>query len=1059
MRGTARRVKLPRMFWRSVIKIAEWTGGILAGLVLVVGGGVWLLSRGPVSLDWLAPYVATTFSESKAGISAQVDHTLLSLGEGPSLEIIARGLHLKRGAAELALPQVSLSLSPQAAVVGKVAPTSIVLHGARLNLLRDEDGSFHLGLAGEHIGNNDWAETILYELSHPPDSNDPFGYLTEVRVTDAALTVDDRKLGVTWEAQNLSATLRRGNDGFTGKLAFAIERGGTPAQLRGDFEYLAAAHHLRTELSFENLRPSLYAAAAPALAPFAAFDLPLNGQISMALDAKTRHLTDFWCDLQLGQGRIVNDRFAGGELKIVNGTMRAVYDPATQRLDLEHFAAALNAPNGPHLDFTGTIFQFDPLTTTPLPFAGKGEIRGVTFSDLQQLWPEHAAYHARDWIMAHLKQGTLVHGNIAIGGAVTLGSSAGLVAKLDKVAGDMTYKDVAIQYFLPLSPVHDISGTARFDRTQFDLHPDGGIARDVKVTGGTVLLTKLDTDNEEATIDLKMVGPLATILDELNTKPLRYAKALGVDPAGVKGTAQGELHFHLPMKKGLRFAQVDYSARGTLDGVSIDKILFDRDLSAGALRIAVDRGGVDLDGNAKLDGVPIALDWKENFAGAPIRTQYRLHGEFDDAARRQLGIDWIPKIVTGPVGVSLNFQKRRNDLAESNVALDLTKSAMAIDKLGWKKAAGVPAEAHLDIEAGNGLPTHITGMSIHGGGLAANLDITLTGSETDARIAYADIYRLTVGQTDISGRVARRPEGGWLIQVHGTSFDASRLVDDMQKASPSIDREPPLVIEARLGQMLLAPGRTIGSVQADLYSDGTHWQTAQIDGAPAPGKKLTLRFGGKAGDRNFRLTSDDLGAVLELLDISSKVRGGSLTVTAHAEDVDGRRTLKGKVEGNNYSVVNAPAFAQLLSLASFTGPASLANGKGIPFNRMQGDFVLDNGTVALRNARAYGEAIGINANGQFDYHNNTLDMSGTIVPAYLVNSLLSNIPGLDLLLGGKGQGIFAAKFRVAGSTTDPGISVNPLSALAPGFLRGLFLFDAGKPTQDNAKRDVSPKGG
>src|SRR6185437_13275157 len=132
---------------------------------------------------------------------------------------------------------------------------------------------------------------------------------------------------------------------------------------------------------------------------------------------------------------------------------------------------------------------------------------------------------------------------------------------------------------------------------------------------------------------------------------------------------------------------------------------------------------------------------------------------------------------------------------------------------------------------------------------------------------------------------------------------------------------------------------------------------------------------------------------------------------------------------------DAPAFAKLLSLASFTGPASLMGGKGIPFSRMQADFVLDDGTVDLRNARAYGEAIGINASGQFDYRHNKLDMSGTLVPAYLLNSLL----------GGRGEGIFAAKFRVAGSTTDPGISVNPLSALAPGFLRGLFLFDAGNP--------------
>ncbi|MGH6980412.1 MAG: AsmA-like C-terminal domain-containing protein, partial [Stellaceae bacterium] len=158
--------------------------------------------------------------------------------------------------------------------------------------------------------------------------------------------------------------------------------------------------------------------------------------------------------------------------------------------------------------------------------------------------------------------------------------------------------------------------------------------------------------------------------------------------------------------------------------------------------------------------------------------------------------------------------------------------------------------------------------------------------------------------------------------------------------------------------------------------------------------------------------------------------------------------------------VDAPAFAKLLSVASFTGAAALMGGQGIPFSRMQGDFVLDNGSVDLRNARAYGEAIGINASGQFDYRHNKLDMSGTLVPAYLLNSLLGNIPVLgDLLLGGRGEGIFAAKFRVAGSTSDPGISVNPLSALAPGFLRGLFLFDAGNPSHDNAKSTAAPNGG
>jgi AsmA-like C-terminal region/Protein of unknown function len=1050
------------MFWRSVIKAAEWIGAVLAGLALVMGGGVWLLSRGPVSLDWLTPYVASSFSQSNSGMTARVDHTLIGLGPGPTLEIIARGLHLRRkdGKAELALPAVGLSLSAQAAMSGQVAPTRIVLHGARLKLLRAADGSFHFGLAGEQIGGNDWAETLLHELSHPPRHSGPFGHLRQITVTDAALTVDDRKLGVTWEAQNLYATLRRDGGGFTGNLALTIERGGSPTQVGSDLVYQDATHHLRMTLRFDSLRPSLYAALAPALAPFAAFDLPLAGTVSMALDTETRRVAEFWSDLQLGRGRIVNDRFAGGALKIERGALRAVFDPATQQLDLEHFEAELNAPKGPKLTFSGTLFHFDPLTTAPLNFTGHGEIHDLTYPDLPQLWPEKASFHAREWVLAHIQQGVLTHGEIDIGGTVLLGSSAGLVAKLDRVEGDLAYHDVAIQYFPPLSPVRNIDGVAHFDRATFDLLPRRAESRDVKITAGRVLLTKLDTDSEQAAIDVQVVGPLGTVLDELNKKPLRYAHALGIDPAGVKGTVDGELHFHLPMKKNLRFAQIDYSARGKIDDLGIDKILFARDLTAGALRVVVDRGGVDVTGNANLNGAPITLDWRENFSDDLIRSQYRLHGIFDDAARHELGIDWLPALVTGPLGVDLTFTRQRNDFAYSNVTLDLTNAALKIRQLGWTKKAGVLARAHLNITARDGFSTQITDLTIHGGGLDAALALTLTGGQINAQIASANIYRLAVGKTDVAGVVQRRPEGGWHAQLYGRSFDASRLLAEMQNAPQKGEPDPPLLIEADLGQVLLAPGRALTDVRAKLFSDGIHWQMAEIDASPSFGKSLALRFGGAAGARNLRLTSNDLGAVLRLLDISSKVEGGEVTVTAHAEDVDGQRVLSGQISGENYRVVGAPAFAQLLSLASLTGAASLANGKGIPFSRMQGDFVLDQGTVELHNARAYGEAIGINASGQFDYRRNTVDMSGTIVPAYLVNSLLSNIPVLgDLLFGGQGEGIFAAKFRVAGSTTDPGISVNPLSALAPGFLRGLFLFDAGNPREDNAQRTVSPKGG
>src|ERR1700689_4991919 len=158
------------MVLRTGIKIAEWLGAIAAAVASVAAFGFWLLSSGPISLDWLAPYVANVFAAVEPGARGNVDHVLVSLAEGPRLEIVAQGLHLWRedGSAELTLPNVSLALGVQAALFGTIAPTRIRIDAPRLRLLRAGDGSVHLGLGAERPGSGDWAETWLRNLAQPP---------------------------------------------------------------------------------------------------------------------------------------------------------------------------------------------------------------------------------------------------------------------------------------------------------------------------------------------------------------------------------------------------------------------------------------------------------------------------------------------------------------------------------------------------------------------------------------------------------------------------------------------------------------------------------------------------------------------------------------------------------------------------------------------------------------------------------------------------------------------------------------------------------------------------
>jgi len=83
--------------------------------------------------------------------------------------------------------------------------------------------------------------------------------------------------------------------------------------------------------------------------------------------------------------------------------------------------------------------------------------------------------------------------------------------------------------------------------------------------------------------------------------------------------------------------------------------------------------------------------------------------------------------------------------------------------------------------------------------------------------------------------------------------------------------------------------------------------------------------------------------------------------------------------------------------------------------------------------------VGVSADGYIDRPKNLVALKGSMVPAYGLNSVLSNIPLLgDILASKKGEGIIGITYSATGNADEPKISVNPLSVLTPGILRRIF---------------------
>ena len=1033
------------------------TAALLAALAIVAAVVVWRVSSGPISLDFMTPWVQQALSDPERGISVSVAHTVLSHEPGgATVDLVAQDVHLRRtdGGAEVALPRVALDLSVRGALSGSLAPTRIVLTAPQLHLTRQPDGTIHLGL-GEGAASEDLASGVLADLDVRPNQRGPFGYLREVAIRDAQLTLEDRALDVSWQARRADVTLFRSEQGVSGDAQFAIVAGGQEASFHADFQYLDADRRLSGALGIADLVPARFAAAAAPLAPLEALKLPVTGRLGFSIDVQSLHVEGARADVTIGAGRIEDPYLAQGALPVTGGVARLGYDPTTARVTVEEITLQTD---GPALSFAGQVGGVDLgfLRGAPLQHldvGGRISLRDVAIDSLTRYWPERLSPNSRSWVTTHLHDGVVSQSSADIHLTVDFNPGVAKPVQVDRLQGSLAFRNLTADYFPPLPQVRQIEGTGSFDRARFDLVASSGVILGLRVGGATIQMTKLDTNDETIAIALGVHGPLRDTLQVIDTPPLRYAHAVGIDPEKVSGTADTQLSFAFPLINALRIANVEYGAKAVLQDVAIPALAYGHDLGAGDLKLDLDRAAFRVQGDAEIDGVPATVSWMQSLKPGDATRRYALKTRLDDVQRKHFGVDFLADYMTGIVGVDLAATTLKAG-GQADVSLDLKDTALVVDRLDWSKRAGVPATAQLRLAFAGDQLADIPQATVKGEGIDAALAVHLEPGGSG--IQGIEASRLLLGKTDLAGSVQRQPKGGWAARLKGKSLDASKLLKDVGKGGEQ--GTPPLDIDARLDRVLLGKDREVQNLALRFVDDGRHWQTVQGDAVLVGGGRLSVRFGGTPGPLALRMDTNDMGAAFKLLGVSDNVVGGSFVVIGTAEDHGDKRVFSGIADGENYKVVHAPLIARLLSVASFTAVNSMLSGAGIPFDRLAAKYAYSERKLTVTDAKAVGGAIGINVSqGALDLKADTVDLRGTLAPAYTVNSLLGRIPLLgDVLVGGEGEGIFAANFRIQGPTDEPKVSVNPLGMVAPGIVRKLFLFDAPPPGPKPGSESSAP---
>ncbi len=713
-----------------------------------------------------------------------------------------------------------------------------------------------------------------------------------------------------------------------------------------------------------------------------------------------------------------------------------------------------------------------------------GQIEPLPLDAFVAIWPFELARGAREWVGKNLTGGTLTGGSFAIDLPAGMIEDAAnhIPIPPENLRFEFFASGQTLKYLGELPPMEELDARGLVEGNRFDAWVSSAIIRqqgqgDIAVSDGHFYADQLATKGAPGHIAFTVTGATADILSVLDRKPLELISKFGLDPLDVGGTGRLTGSISLPLRKDVTMEEVVFSGTGRAENVVIPDIQENLSVTSGTLDLTVDRQGLSAKGPVGLShAAELDLEWRENFGeGVSPRSTYRLQGPLDEAGRAALGLK-LDEFIAGTANVDATLRGDGRRVNRGSINADLTDAIARFDDAGWWKPAGEPATVKFDLAMLEHGAYRISDFVLEGEGIDTRGGFTIGPS---GGLMAADLPVVKLGpENDFSFRAGPVADAALQMEVNGLRFNARGLLSSFlggtgQKDATKMPAPEPVILT---GEIVNDPvRRTV--LMADIGEatghHGTQFRDVSIrmvqidrqlwsmdltatDGGDAP---VTVNVGPDGtGARTLRAQSTDAGAVLRALDFTRSMQGGELRANGTYDDSKPGSPLSGTLRIDKFRIVDAPVLANILTLGSLTGIGDTMRGEGIFFERLDLPFAFTENRIHVKDARMSGPAIGLTADGQIDRAEDIVDIEGTLVPAYTINSFLGQVPVLGpLIVGREGEGVFAITYGVRGKADDPTVIANPLSALAPGFLRRLFEFGATLPPEQPAQRQAEPQ--
>ncbi len=695
-----------------------------------------------------------------------------------------------------------------------------------------------------------------------------------------------------------------------------------------------------------------------------------------------------------------------------------------------------------------------------------------------QFWPLPIAPKVRDWVAANLIGGDVLGGTLRLNASLDelINRERGTPLREDALRLDLMVDNVGLRYLKNMPPL---------EKTRANMSLRGKTFR-VTTQGGHVLLPTLDGDTRAASVErvrffmanfrdaatpteinASGTGAMRDIIRTVN-RSFKVTDNIDFDLDRLRGDAKVNFVLSLPILPQPKKRDVTFRVDAVTRGFSIDDKLGRFTLSDGQAMAHIDNAGMDITGRVKVNGAATSFAWAQPFgADGASKSKFSIQGMLQPQEVADLGQEWIGTRYLGDMHAHVLVQGPLNQPTGVRIFGDLTQSELRPYPFAYTKPVGVPSYVRAVIENNaKGKAESIRARLSIDGEEDIAAQIGLDGS----LITRFEMTPMSLGRDKNVKATVRREGETRYVTLSAEQFDVAGLLKTGEseiKTEPKVESREfdvlpylgdDMVVEGEIENIVGGHGEILQATRLRVVrQNGVHEKIAFEgvfeDGTPLIG---TLDRDGRT-QRAFTLQSENAGNILRLLDLQKEIYGGALQVQGQLYDFGRnaqgeRRDLEGQVTMLGFRARNVPILASMLTLASLSGIADTLAGEGIKFRELAGDFSVIDGRLNIDGGLAHGPAVGITVEGDYDLARGDIDIGGTLIPAYALNSFLGNVPVLgSILTSRKGEGVVGIGYRMVGEDGKANIQVNPLSVLTPGVLRRIFELGIGLEDEDDAQ--------